>query len=632
MKHAGGKLWIAAVLIGACMAAYGEGAGPIRRKPTLQPPPAAASAATPTYLPYTVPATGLPPNCPKTLATWVRWRDRAIAQLLAPRNRSEDKIGPLLDADQVIAQSTAIANVFDDCMDPDKFEKDRHPQLGNLWRFAQTMRNQADVYHQFGHGVRDSVYLERVTADVELPTLLKSPDFLRKISNRSTYAAALELIDTQNKALPPEEQWTVLIYRSAVLGTPDPSDIFGRFFILVPGKERDQWIQFGIRTPDDDQSETPINNVSVVSIAKKPANRPGFVALVDWWRIYRESGEIDLMTRKQATGVTGNCLQCHKTGPIGIRPEMVYVFSGKDLVRADRPWLVPDQINQRFKGYDWPDFRTVPAAGDPDDELASPDNYGPALGPDRDRSDAYMRACTSRLKLKPGALQRIRDKMDCVKCHAADDRGSLNFPMATQAPTAYRLTDETWPNLIHTYVMEGFMPKGEPPLELNERQGLYNCLMREYYDPIRKKGLLVDWLKEGRKDVTTNVGVRARAVAPASMAAKMAAPAGGSSAFERGKCTKCHSVPPGDDDAGPNLRKVFGRVMGTLPDYGYSKSLSEAGAQKLEWSEQNLLQFLLDPSAFLTQQLHHPARSKMKVSVPDAALRQQIVDYLKSLN
>ena len=57
-------------------------------------------------------------------------------------------------------------------------------------------------------------------------------------------------------------------------------------------------------------------------------------------------------------------------------------------------------------------------------------------------------------------------------------------------------------------------------------------------------------------------------------------------------CRTCHVVREGDNRLGPNLYKVVGRKAGSLPDYGFSSAMKEAG---FVWDEEKLDRFIANP-------------------------------------
>jgi cytochrome c len=57
-------------------------------------------------------------------------------------------------------------------------------------------------------------------------------------------------------------------------------------------------------------------------------------------------------------------------------------------------------------------------------------------------------------------------------------------------------------------------------------------------------------------------------------------------------CRTCHSVKEGDNRLGPNLNKIVGRQAGSLPDYGYSSAMKDAG---FAWDKDKLTHFIANP-------------------------------------
>jgi cytochrome c len=86
-------------------------------------------------------------------------------------------------------------------------------------------------------------------------------------------------------------------------------------------------------------------------------------------------------------------------------------------------------------------------------------------------------------------------------------------------------------------------------------------------------------------------------------------------------CAGCHSTRPGANGVGPSLAGVYGQTGGAVPGYSFSPALKNA---KIVWNDQTLNKFLQNPSGVVPG-------TKMFVSVPDAATRQHIIAYLKTL-
>ena len=86
-------------------------------------------------------------------------------------------------------------------------------------------------------------------------------------------------------------------------------------------------------------------------------------------------------------------------------------------------------------------------------------------------------------------------------------------------------------------------------------------------------------------------------------------------------CGGCHSTDAGKNGVGPSLTGIYGSTSGAVPGYTFSPAMKNA---KIVWNDQNLDKFLQNPAGMVHG-------TKMFVSVPDAATRQQIIAYLQGL-
>jgi cytochrome c len=57
-------------------------------------------------------------------------------------------------------------------------------------------------------------------------------------------------------------------------------------------------------------------------------------------------------------------------------------------------------------------------------------------------------------------------------------------------------------------------------------------------------------------------------------------------------CRTCHTLREGDNRLGPSLYNVMGRKAGSLPGYGFSSAMKDAG---LTWDQANLDRFIANP-------------------------------------
>ncbi len=91
-------------------------------------------------------------------------------------------------------------------------------------------------------------------------------------------------------------------------------------------------------------------------------------------------------------------------------------------------------------------------------------------------------------------------------------------------------------------------------------------------------------------------------------------------------CGVCHTAEPkAEIRQGPNLSTAFGRTAGTLAEFpAFTEAMKKAGAGGLVWNEETLDKWITNAAEFVPG-------SSMPYSQPDAAKRQLIVAYLKSL-
>lgn len=99
-------------------------------------------------------------------------------------------------------------------------------------------------------------------------------------------------------------------------------------------------------------------------------------------------------------------------------------------------------------------------------------------------------------------------------------------------------------------------------------------------------------------------------------------PSRGANEFQA--CASCHSVKPGEQSTGPSLADVWHHKAGTVPGFArYSEAMKKAN---VVWDLQTLDRWLTDPGAFI------PGTSMTFPGLPDAATRQDVIAYLKSVS
>jgi cytochrome c len=96
-------------------------------------------------------------------------------------------------------------------------------------------------------------------------------------------------------------------------------------------------------------------------------------------------------------------------------------------------------------------------------------------------------------------------------------------------------------------------------------------------------------------------------------------PAAGQRVFAQ--CAGCHATAPGVNKIGPSLAGVVGRKSGTEPGYAYSPAMKNAN---ITWDDGTLDKFLASPAGLVHG-------TKMFISVPNSADRQNVIAYLDTL-
>jgi cytochrome c2 len=86
-------------------------------------------------------------------------------------------------------------------------------------------------------------------------------------------------------------------------------------------------------------------------------------------------------------------------------------------------------------------------------------------------------------------------------------------------------------------------------------------------------------------------------------------------------CGSCHRRL--ENGIGPNLERVVGRSVASLPGYDYSNALRRLGG---EWTEERLHGFLARPESFV------PGTAMRYGGVSDSATRSAIISYLRSMH
>lgn len=94
------------------------------------------------------------------------------------------------------------------------------------------------------------------------------------------------------------------------------------------------------------------------------------------------------------------------------------------------------------------------------------------------------------------------------------------------------------------------------------------------------------------------------------------------------KCAACHSIEEGVTKVGPSLFDVVGRNAGSL-DFRYSPLLRAAQGDGLVWTAENIAEYIVNPTQYLTDFTGETGKSKM----PNMRVKsvENIVAYLRTL-
>ena len=447
-----------------------------------------------------------------TIPQWITWRDRQIAHILEPT--ATDQAGTrILKLKDVISRSQDAYQVVQACeqSDPNYFQDPaRAHALGNFVRFVTaqhwmgitaTVDGMPKNTNALGMPVTDFEYSEIAKPYVELPALLRSQEFLTKMASPATYRDAIAQIAEHNQTLPDDRKWIPLFYRAQFITTVDGTKTYGRLLVFVPnepmadGVVADKWVLFGVVTPDMNPA-TVIKSVSIFTVCRSSTQTTTY--FTDYMRT-RDTASRFLVTSNFTLpdNPSHNCYSCHKSSVLPIHPAVEYGFDadGHLVPKTGDVGSIPAIVNSRIASYGPPHF--VPL-----DTQA----YGPCLGPEAttlfsarddtikvagDRSDEFIRAATAGLDLPLSSYDAIRDAMRCSSCH--ERFAAINYPQAVRTDLdAAALIDTS--GIVHTYIKEGIMPPGERLTDV-EREALWRCLMKEYYDGAAQRGLLYDWLR-----------------------------------------------------------------------------------------------------------------------------------------
>jgi cytochrome c len=66
------------------------------------------------------------------------------------------------------------------------------------------------------------------------------------------------------------------------------------------------------------------------------------------------------------------------------------------------------------------------------------------------------------------------------------------------------------------------------------------------------------------------------------------------------KCSACHQIGAGaENKTGPQLNGIFGRTIGGMEGFKYSKAFQAAAAEGRVWDEASMAEFLAKPKSYI---------------------------------
>lgn len=93
------------------------------------------------------------------------------------------------------------------------------------------------------------------------------------------------------------------------------------------------------------------------------------------------------------------------------------------------------------------------------------------------------------------------------------------------------------------------------------------------------------------------------------------------------KCKACHQVGEGaKDKVGPQLNNIFGRTIGSVEGFKYSKNMAAMGEEGKVWDEENIAEFLKKPKDYVKGTKMSFAGLKKEKD------RENIIAYLKTFS
>lgn len=419
-------------------------------------------------------------SCPKTVGEWEHWRLSLTLALTS---------GYFVERND---RGSMILKSMRSCgMKPDH-EVIRRKMMERQPDIMESIYSCYDRLYTFINQLDEKISeSDRIAELTSIPKELNTPDFTNLMGSPETVSQAMDYIHELNKSRAPDKQIKMVRFNSELIGAPENNDSRGRLLLFFPG-DPEKWVQYAFNQKDSGV-DLPICNVSVVAVEQTAGKDGGRVAHLrdhlyhiddkrrEWCaRVNPDNPHIALDENKGQT----DCARCH--GGNGVIP--IHFEGWKQNPQAP----IITELNR---------IANLPTElyGNPLTIAAK----APLMGPMIDRSDAFIESCS---KMVPGFDEikkdemkfakykyQVNEGMKCAQCHNASEKAEarpIRFP--------YGFSDLT-ESILASHIQSGNMPKNAKiPFTKTELQGIYNCLITEYYgdNTSNNPGLFGEFLME----------------------------------------------------------------------------------------------------------------------------------------
>lgn len=330
---------------------------------------------------------------------------------------------------------------------------------------AFTAQRQKEGPFTLGAKITNADYAATHQEKIKLPEEIKDPLLNQYIIERKV-KEAVERVRELFKNRQGQNRVRVVAYESEHIPAADNKRSFKRLLVVIPGKPRDQWVQFAISEPGGITEQ-----VSMISV--EPEKEGSQIFFEDH---VRNSDQKDLLWSKRPN--IERCLKCHGGGVRAVYPGSFLEVNDKKMSAEFKNDL--EEVNSMVANY--------PAANW--SKSWDESGFGPPVGPTVKRESDFLNFCTQygrKEKLTVEQKNKVGAAMNCTTCHDNQYRNFLQPDML--------ISNQIFYHIFATH--EGRMPKDDT-LDKDEQMALFQCLKLEYFgaENSPQKGLFTAWLTE----------------------------------------------------------------------------------------------------------------------------------------